>query len=229
MSRPIHEQLVELQKTCAFSPVVPYEPGQDSAVCLDLSVRNQALKGANATPAAGLQEFVNEEITKRGANIGYGGYLEERALYGSSEHFGGAEPRNIHLGVDIWVPAGTPIFAPIEGRVHSFRNNTAVLDYGPTIILEHDLGGRKIHSLYGHLTRTSLEGLIVGKVFSRGDRIALLGAQTENGGWPPHLHFQLIVDMGEWRGDYPGVGERSKLDYYRENCPDPGFVLPWSR
>ncbi|MFN8390484.1 MAG: peptidoglycan DD-metalloendopeptidase family protein [Bdellovibrionota bacterium] len=228
MNSQLDEALLNLRRTCAFAPVVPYEVGTHSAVHLDLSVNNQELKQAKITPTEGLAEYVERAITSRGATLGYGGYLEERALYGTSEHFEGAEPRTIHLGIDIWVSAGTPIFSPLDGKIHSFQENKNFLDYGPTILIEHDLGGAQLITLYGHLSRESLSGLFVGKPITRGEPIASLGDKSVNGGWPPHLHFQLIVDPGEWKGDYPGVGERSKLDFYRQNCPDPMCLLPWA-
>ena len=75
------------------------------------------------------------------AGVAFGGYNEVRKLYKRSELFAGGRDedshRNIHLGLDLWAPAGTSVMAVLEGRVHSFRNNAAFGDYGPTIILEH--------------------------------------------------------------------------------------------
>ncbi|MFI5187661.1 MAG: hypothetical protein ACHQF0_13100 [Chitinophagales bacterium] len=59
----------------------------------------------------------------------------------------------------------------------------------------------------------------------KGDVIGEFGIPSENGHWPPHLHFQIIIDMGEWKGDYPGVCKFSERKKYLENCPDPDGIL----
>src|SRR5690606_28539933 len=137
-----------------------------------------------------------------GAKMGAGGYAENRIIYTSKVFTGNEEPRSLHLGIDVWAPAGTPVMAPLPGRVHSFANNTAYRDYGPTIILEHDLQGQKFYTLYGHLSAASLSGLQKGKFLAAGTEFAAIGAEHENVEWPPHLHFQLITDLLGKEGDF---------------------------
>lgn len=154
-----------------------------------------------------------------------GGYDEDRAIY-QTEAFGagvpGVEPRTIHLGFDIFAPAGTPVFAPVAATVHSFQDNAAPLDYGPTIILEHALSpDLTVWSLYGHLSRDSLSNLRDGQTIEKGQQIARLGDEDVNGGWLPHLHFQLILDISNARGDFPGVFRISERERWRRVCPDP--------
>ena len=55
--------------------------------------------------------------------------------------------------------------------------------------------------------------------------LAEFGISMENGHWPPHLHFQLIIDMLHYNGDYPGVCSPSEKEKYLENSPDPELVL----
>jgi murein DD-endopeptidase MepM/ murein hydrolase activator NlpD len=129
------------------------------------------------------------------------------------------------LGVDIWAEAGTPVYAPLNGHIHSFQDNDHFGDYGPTIILQHDLDGLSLYTLYGHLSKESLNGLTVGKPIVKGQQIALFGSQEVNGHWPPHLHFQLMFDMEGCFGDYPGVGRYSEKDIYLRNSPDPNLIL----
>jgi murein DD-endopeptidase MepM/ murein hydrolase activator NlpD len=110
--------------------------------------------------------------------------------------------------------------------VHSSRINDNPGDYGPTIILEHTpIAGLTFHTLYGHLDRDSLKGLKPGTAFMAGEKIAELGTKRENGGWPPHLHFQIILEIGNAKGDYPGVCKRSERDHWLSICPDPGPLL----
>ncbi len=159
------------------------------------------------------------------AIAGVGGYLEDRAVYRDTDLFQGDAERSIHIGVDVFMPAQTAVFAPLAGEVQSFANRQVHGDYGPVIILRHELNGCVFHTLYGHLTEASLDGLEPGQGIARGQRIAEIGARPLNGDWTPHLHFQLIEDIGDWNGDYPGVVRRDELDYYRENCPDPMPLL----
>ncbi len=157
-----------------------------------------------------------------------GGYNEERAIYSGPafEPENGEEARTVHLGIDIFAPAGTPVFAPLEGQVHSFQDNANPKDYGPTIVLEHAVTSKlTFYTLYGHLSRESLEGLVVGQTFGTGQQIATLGAPTVNGDWPPHLHFQIILDTLGKRGDFPGVCKKSERADWLQLCPDPASLL----
>ena len=160
------------------------------------------------------------------AKYGVGGYNEHRTVYARSSVFDDAdEPRRLHLGVDIWGPAGTPVFCPLDGTIHSFAFNNNYGDYGATIILKHALEGSDFFTLYGHLSLQDLVGLEEGKVVNKGEEFAHFGEPAENGEWPPHLHFQLIENMGDWKGDYPGVCKFSERDSYLINSPDPDLIL----
>jgi 4-aminobutyrate aminotransferase-like enzyme len=128
--------------------------------------------------------------------------------------------------MDIFVPAGSDVFAPLDGTVHSFRDNAARLDYGPTIILEHaPASGVRFFTLYGHLSRASLAGLEPGQTVRKGERLGAVGAIDENGGWPPHLHFQVIADMLGKSGDFPGVAPHGRRDLWTALSPDPNAIL----
>jgi murein DD-endopeptidase MepM/ murein hydrolase activator NlpD len=138
------------------------------------------------------------------ATYGIGGYDEHRTVYSRSKVFDTIEePRRLHLGVDIWGNAGTPVYAPIDGTVHSFAFNDQYGDYGATIILSHATKERSFHTLYGHLSLSDLNGLSEGQIIRAGQEIAHFGQPQENGHWPPHLHFQMIIDMQGMNGDFP--------------------------
>ncbi len=157
-----------------------------------------------------------------------GGYDEDRAIYDGPVFTAGAgeEPRTIHLGIDLFAAAGTAVYAPLAGRIHSFQDNANPKDYGPTIILEHTVTvDLTFYSLYGHLSQESLIGLHVGQDFAAGAQLATLGAVDVNGGWPPHLHFQVILDMGSALGDFPGVFKKSERARWKLICPDPAPLL----
>jgi murein DD-endopeptidase MepM/ murein hydrolase activator NlpD len=220
------------QHTVKVSKVVDFNPQTDKLYKFDFTVSNTELANVDVANTAVFSRWVIEKLQQCSCKYGIGGYMEHRTLYARSELFGSSEashtpdePRRLHLGVDIWGQAETPVYAPLGGIVHSFRDNNHFGDYGPTIILEHTLEGLKLYSLYGHLTRESLEGLYQGKLINAGDQIAGFGNEHVNGNWPPHLHFQLMFDMEGWEGDYPGVGRYSQEAVLKLNIPDPNIIL----
>lgn len=194
---------------------------------IGLSESNEALNKVDVSSSSKLGAFVNNHIKNNHAIVAYGGYLEVRNIYKRSHHFNNQaeEERNIHLGIDLWCDAETSIHAPLDGVVHSFKNNTNYGDYGPTIILKHNTFGVEFYTLYGHLSLASIQGLEIGQRFGLGNKIATLGDASINGNYPPHLHFQIIRDIQGFTGDYPGVSSRKDLNFYFENCPDPNLLL----
>ncbi|WP_299210398.1 peptidoglycan DD-metalloendopeptidase family protein [uncultured Dokdonia sp.] len=214
--------------TSDFTPVVSSQFNSSAYTPLDLSSTNKTLNVEILKDPERHHAQLLNFLKERQAKVAYGGYLEQRKLYDRSDYFQAATPddkRNIHLGIDLWCDAGTSVIAPLDGTIHSFQENTNFGDYGPTIILKHEMEDDTFHTLYGHLSRTSLEGLEVGKKVKAGEQIATLGAPFENGDYAPHLHFQIIIDMQGKKGDYPGVCSKNKLPFYKENCPDPNLLL----
>ena len=189
---------------------------------LDFSAENLRLKEIDLDNRQQFEQFIEDEILLLGGNCGIGGYLEERVIYRRSSHYENAEsPRCMHLGVDIWMNAGTEVFPISDGMIHSLAINNFYGDYGGTIILQHHINDDIIFSLYGHLSHESIASVRVGSVIKQGEQIGELGSWDENGNWPAHLHFQLIRDMQGNLGDYPGVCSKVDLPYYQENCPNP--------
>ena len=174
------------------------------------------------TNAENWYNYLSELPTSQSEHIHYGGYLEERFFYSNEELFGKGETRrNIHLGVDVWLSEDTPIFAPLDGIVQSIKYNKYELDYGHTVILRHEENGLIFYSLYGHLSSFHVDTLKANMIVPQGESFCTIGSHSENGGWPPHLHFQLIMDLEGNIGDYPGVASAEKLEFYMKNCPDP--------
>ena len=193
---------------------------------VDLSVTNPEL-GDALKDAQSCQSFLDGILRRNQKEIAFGGYLEHRGLYDGFRHFNAnpSEKREYHLGLDLWAPAGTSVHTPWAGRLHSWANREIPGDYGPVVILEHEIQGEPLYSLFGHLSTATLEGLYPGKVFLAGERFGFLGNPHENGGYAPHVHFQLIRELEGSQGDYPGVCSLDRLEYYRENCPNPLEVL----
>ena len=111
-------------------------------VIFDLSMGSREL--GNLTEFSDVEQFTRklfDRMKAENSQVGIGRYNEARPIYTSDQYKlagnDGPEWRTIHIGLDIFMEADTPILAPLNGVVHSFRNNDSPLDYGPTIILQH--------------------------------------------------------------------------------------------
>lgn len=210
--------------------VVDFDPSADKLLSLDFTHNNTELTPEDVADTVRFDGWLSNKLAASGCRYGIGGYMEHRTLYTRSELFtADSGSRGLHLGVDIWAAAGTPVYAALDGVVHSFNDNDHYGDYGPTIILKHNLDGLQLFTLYGHLSRPDLAGLHAGKTINKGEHIGHFGDMMVNGNWPPHLHFQLMFDMEGWVGDYPGVGYYAKRAEYPVNIPDPDVLIKLNR
>ena len=163
-----------------------------------------------------------------GLLYGLGRYGERRHVYDTPQFADAASPerRSVHLGIDVFAPAGTPVHAPLPGRVLHVTYNAEALDYGHTLILRHDAGGVPFCTLFGHLGGTLPHRLAVGDPVAPGQVIAHLGDWHENGGWAAHLHVQIMTDMlAQTGGNFFGVGHPSLLDVWTQILIDPNLIL----
>lgn len=194
---------------------------------IDLSISNSELSQIDLKNPNDFETFIENHLQKNKAKVAFGGYNEVRNLYKKTTLFNDeqADERNIHIGMDFWIKAGTPVLAALDGIVYGFDYNTGTGNYGPTIILKHSLENQNFYTLYGHLSLESIEDIKIGALFKKGQQLATLGDSSVNGGYSPHLHFQIIKKMGENFSDYPGVCNKKNLEYYLENCPNPNLVL----
>jgi len=219
-----------------IAPVLPLDLRTAPSVVLDLAVGSSLISGdpdENAEPA--LTARIDAVMREANARVAVGRYDEPRLLY-TAPFFAGpteaSERRTIHIGVDLFAPAGTPVHAPLDGVLHAFADNAVPQDYGPVIILRHETDeGDAFFTLYGHLSRTSLEGLTIGQRIARGERFATFGTPDENVGWTPHLHLQIITDLLGLGTDFPGVAPASQRPVWRSLSPDPNLIvgIPASR
>ena len=217
-----------LAKTPCSSPLA-FALASQPCCKLDLSSNNPALGSFDPGITADFTDFIWQQMAAAGASYAAGGYAENRTLYAMSSVFSpsddSTEARTLHLGIDLWLSAGSSVHAVLPGRVHSCQDNTAFGDYGPTILLEHTLQGCHFYTLYGHLARESLTTSPVGRVLQAGELLGWLGTPEVNVGWPPHLHFQVITDLLDYSGDYPGVCKPSEAEQWLARCPDPNLLL----
>lgn len=211
-----------------FHTVVPFNAKKDKLLQMNFTATNTELHKDILEDGDRFASYIQQKIENTNALYGIGGYEEYRTFYSRSTVFDDVhetEPRRLHLGIDIWGNAGTPVYAFMGGMVHSFAFNDKFGDYGATLILLHQLDGIPFYSLYGHISLNDINNIHAGEYVIRGKEIAHFGGPSENGNWPPHLHFQVIYDMEMNRGDYPGVCSYSKKDKYLNNCPDPDLIL----
>jgi 4-aminobutyrate aminotransferase-like enzyme/Ser/Thr protein kinase RdoA (MazF antagonist) len=200
------------------------------SLVLDLGVGSRFLGADPAAAETGaLTRTIFGAMERAGAAVAVGRYDEPRLLY-SSALFGGGTPiderRTVHLGVDLFVAPRTLVHASLDGVVHVRANNRAALDYGPLVILRHATGnGDTFFTLYGHLSTDSLDGLAVGQRVGRGEPFARVGTSDENGGWPPHVHFQVILDLLDQDADFLGVAYASECALWTGLSPDPNLIL----
>ena len=214
---------LECQNVKVIESTIPYS--HYSAI--DLSIANPELTLFDIQNPTDFEVYINKHLFANNAKVAFGGYNEQRNLYNKSPIFNttSSEERNIHIGLDLWTKAKTPVLAALEGTVYGFGFNTGKGNYGPTIILEHQLKNHVFYTLYGHLSVDSIANLEIGNFFKKGQEIASLGDSSVNGGYSPHLHFQIIKNIEEYLSDYPGVCSINDLDFYLDNCPDPNLLL----
>ncbi len=188
---------------------------------IDLSVDNSYWINNEVSDIQVFEAYLDHQRQVHGAFIAHGGYQEQRALYRRSARFQKGTVRDVHMGIDLWAPAGTTVHALMDGVIHSFADNDDTGNYGPTLVLEHDWNDKKLYTLYGHLSRNDMSNWEVGARFRESEPIATLGTPLENGGYSPHLHFQVMQQMLDYRGDFPGVLATADLPDYKEIILDP--------
>ena len=211
-------------KSYDFAQVVPFTQS-DKIIAMDFSANNKDLTDDILADEDQFVHYMYTKLQSEGVKYAIGGYDEHRHLYRSNPLLQEEEESRLHLGIDIWGRPHTKVMAPLNGVVHSLGNNNDFGGYGATVILSHQLDGITFHTLYGHLSLNSLGDLEPGKTLMKEDIFAEFGMPNENGHWPSHLHFQIILDMQGMQGDYPGTCKPSEREKYLANCPDADLIL----
>ena len=188
-------------------------------IYLDWSVENTSIPRWS--------EDIANLMASKGADVAIGHYCENRNVYqGDAYNTESAGARTVHLGVDLFLPAGSPVYSALDGVVDAFNDNNTPLDYGPVILLRHETTeGIPFWTLYGHLSRESLPKLSIGMKINAGDQIATIGQEHENVGWPPHTHFQLLTDLCGMGLDVYGVAPKDEISLWRSISPNPNLAL----
>ena len=228
---PTHAAVVDWLQSPACVPADLFDFSLDRSgrVVVSLSAGAPGMQHAGDPQAhwAWLQQRLADEA----ARFALGLYGEDRRgeAYDTEQFATSASPerRSQHLGIDVFLPAGSVLRAPLAGRVQSVVENALPKEYGPTVILEHQAGaeGPRFWTLYGHLSRETLALLRPGMAVQAGQPIGWIGGPAVNGGWAPHVHFQIICDLLDLHGDFPGAGQPSLWPLWRQICPDPNLIL----
>ena len=211
------------------SPIISID---QAAIILDLS-KNGKIDGSSINDLSVKEfcELIENAMYKKNTRFAYGKWGESRDIYTNdlfnSSEKQSKEKRNIHMGVDVFCKEGTDVSSPLAGKISFIANNKKELDYGPMLILEHsNQSDESFYTLYGHLELNSIKSLEQGQSIRAGEVIARVGSPPENGNWPPHLHFQLIIDLLNLGTDFPGVALLSEKDIWLTLSPCPGMFFP---
>ena len=203
---------------------------KERVVPLDLSISSQWLGQSSDFNNLDWFNYQLAELQKVQPNkIIAGGYLEARPLYTADTYDktgnNGRESRCMHLGIDFWIPALTPVHAIYDAKVVVSVNDAGDKKYGGLVILNHQEGGFIFYTLYGHLSAASVKQLKIGAQLSQGDKIGEVGNPNENGNWSPHLHFQIMLSLLSYKNDFPGVAYFNEKHTWQSICPNPNLLF----
>ena len=226
---PTHDAVVAWLSSRECRPVSMFDVDLNRAGRCLLSLTGKAPGMEHAGDPVAYWSWLERRMAEEGARFAIGLYGEDRDVYRGDQFRTPASPewRSQHLGIDIFIAAGTPLYAPLKGKVLSVADNDLPFDYGPTVILEHQAGdgGPVFWTLYGHLSRETLAMVHDGMRVEAGQQIGSIGDHAVNGGWAPHLHFQLITDRLGKSGEFHGVGQPSLWPVWNRISPDPNLIL----
>jgi len=221
------------QHQSEMAPLVGHDLRTAEVVAVDLGAGSTLVSSdPRDNEAEPLGRRIFERMATAGAVVGAGGYDEARLIYAGGGDTAQVrdEQRTVHVAIDLTLPAGSPLYAPLDGVVHGVEDAAARHDYGPVVVLRHDIpveagGPLSFFTLYGHLSRASLIDLPVGRMVRRGERFAEIGSPPTNGEWWPHVHFQVITDLLDVACNVDGVVLASRRAVWRSLCPDPNLLL----
>ncbi len=158
-------------------------------------------------------------LCEKGVHIAIGPYAEVRKNVYIGMH------EAVHLGIDIVVQPSTPVYTPLPGIVREIIVNNSLGDYGTLVVVEHEVMSNKFFTIYGHLSAESCFYLKQFQVIAAGGFIGRVGDEQQNGGWPPHLHFQISSEYLINNSIFLGAVEKSIANEYLKYCPDPNLLL----
>jgi hypothetical protein len=115
------------------------------------------------------------------------------------------------------------VFCPYDGEVAQVGYNPDPGDYGYCVITRHVVQNCELFMLFGHLSKECVLRP-KGTKLKLGDTVGFMGDETENGGWPSHVHFQLSYQVPTTH-DLIGVCSEEDREKMLKVFPDPQLVL----
>jgi hypothetical protein len=186
----------------------------------DMSSTSELLHGIEVRDQVRFQKIL-EHAMQGSYHWGVSSYLENREILLSDCPQMVKEQRFFHLGLDVIVPLGTPLHAPLDSEVEASGYEAGEGNYGGYVLLKHpsDLF-EPFYSFYGHLCRDKLP--VAGEKIAAGGAFAEIGDFHENGNWFYHTHIQVITTRGLERGYMlKGYCSKDDLATIDELCPSP--------
>lgn len=214
-----------------FSAIIRPSVARPAVLALDLTATSPDAAAWATLDADGAERLIEQRVAEAGADFAIGLYGEDRNIYKSDAFQTGSAGarRTVHLGIDLFAPAGEPVHAPFAGKVAFIHDDAVAFGFGPTVLLEHRTdGGDVFWTLYGHLSRRSVQKLSLGQAIAKGEAFTAFGAPSENGHWSPHLHFQVVTDHLGLEARMHGVGVGDQWQVWRAVSPDPSVVFGFS-
>ena len=218
------------KNSCTFSELFPSEILKTDIHLLDLKISSTWIGSSHEFNDLDLFEFkINQLQKQHPTKLIANGYLEPRPIYTSSAYQkqgnSGKENRTVHLGVDFWLPTHTAVHSLFDAEVVTAVHDKGYKQYGGLVILKHNEDDLVFYTLYGHLSLASIKALKVGDRLKKADQIGVLGNPQENGQWSPHLHFQIMLTMLDFKNDFPGVCYPIQMQVWESICPDPNLLF----
>ena len=212
-----------------WSNVLTPDAREWSRAVIDIgSAQSEIARASAMQDRATAQRLYNEMMAEAGATMAIGSWMEQRTIYSTAAYISALIPgarRDFHLGYDVFLPALTPLFMPMDGTIVEVGIIDQRLDYGGYIVTSHDTGEKEFYALWGHLAHESPRRWTAGQTVSEGTEFALIGDFEENGWWLPHLHLQLSTVKFADFTKMPGVGEETCQMLWREMFPDPDNLI----
>lgn len=208
-----------------FKSVLPFALQHGSCLILKLNGDDSRWLDIDYSNAEALYLLTQKMMREEKAEIAIGRYAEDRYFLYQQRDIFRSDLRSIHLGIDLTVAVSTPVFSPLPALIHSVSYRAENGDYGSVIILKHQLEDYIFYTLYGHLCKNCCRQWKRGEAVVAGQQIACVGSMDINGGWPPHLHFQIIKDLTGYTNDFPGVIDQAQAAEFLQRCPDPNLIL----
>lgn len=212
-----------------LAPVMKPSAAMQAKRVLEVNDPEDPFTKAMSTTDIDLAERIWDEVkSQQPFDLGIGLWGERRVVY-TVEMFESklrrGDRRDVHLGLDLFAPAGTPVMTPLEAEVVDCRIIPGHQDYGGVVLLKHEPEpGLVFHTLWGHQAHAPVKALTVGQKLAKGEAFIELGAPDENGGWIPHLHLQIVTHAVTDAREIPGAGEARFMDVWSQFYPDPSTL-----